>query len=429
MSTTIPFTLIEGAMALPSTRPLGPVSRTLGREWALLPPNVSLRIELKALYTAVLRTFCLSSQAMRSMCKWDRQPAAAHAQQLHGEAVQAHEPVAAIASAASVGIAVAATNATAGAAGRAAAPAAAGASPGSGAARPVRAPLTVPRKSNFPLGSAVAIGGAALLAWIVLDHPQRHVPVARPVAAPIKPAAPPTLDAQRTAVAAKQLEPDAKPATEAGASATTGVAAPASTSASTEVAASASALHDTKPAAPTAQAASSALNVAASQSLTAAPADPQSSSSHDDAHVSTPTPTPANSTRAIAQDSWPDTSASSARDIAHEFARDTARRHNTAHVTIRNAVPQASIAVYTASPVARPSAAGDYSPAEPSALGSSEYAAVQTFARTHGTDHAQHPDRTPPQRSASGADSSVETSWMSHMSQRRVTEVPEQFSQ
>ncbi|WP_460907033.1 hypothetical protein [Paraburkholderia jirisanensis] len=422
MSTTIPFTLIEGAMALPSTRPLGPVSRTFGREWALLPPNVSLRIELKALYTAVLRTFCLSSQAMRSMCKWDRQPATAEAQQLHAPAVQTTEPAAAVASAASVAFTVAATSATAGAAGVAAGVAAAGASPGSGATRPTRAPLTSHRKSNFPLGSAFAIGGAALLAWIVLDHPQRHPP-AQPVAAPVKPVAPvvtsPVLNAPRTAVAAEQLVSDVKPVTEAGASESVAASAGVAASAS----ASASALHDAQPAALTAQAGSSALNVAASHPLAPAPADPQSASSND--ANTTSRPTPVSSTRVVAHVVTPNTSATSAREVAHY----PARRHNPAHATTRNAVPQPSAAVYTASPVARPSAAGDYSPVQPSALGASEYASVHTFARTDGADHTRHADRTLPQRSASGADSSVETSWMSHMSQRRVTEVPEQFSQ
>ncbi len=71
MSTTIPFTLIEGAMALPSLRPLGQISRSFGREWSLLPPNVSFRVGTEALYAAVLRTFCLSSDAIRSMCKWE----------------------------------------------------------------------------------------------------------------------------------------------------------------------------------------------------------------------------------------------------------------------------------------------------------------------------------------------------------------------
>jgi hypothetical protein len=72
MSMNIPFTPVEGAVALPSLRPLGPISQSLCREWALLPPNVSLRVELKVLYAAMLRSFCLSSQAIRSMCKWEQ---------------------------------------------------------------------------------------------------------------------------------------------------------------------------------------------------------------------------------------------------------------------------------------------------------------------------------------------------------------------
>src|SRR6201991_1908124 len=160
MSTTIPFTLIEGAMALPSTRPLGPLSQTLGREWALLPPNVSLRVELKALYAAMLRTFCLSSQAIRSMCRWEPLTA-----QVEGGSA------AAIATATDTlsqhGSAAAAAHASSQAVG-AAAPfaAAASATPG---VRPVA--RTPHRTSNLKLGSAVAIGGADMLAWVVLDHP------------------------------------------------------------------------------------------------------------------------------------------------------------------------------------------------------------------------------------------------------------------
>src|SRR6201991_843675 len=172
MSTTIPFTLIEGAVALPPLRPLGPLSPTLGREWALLPPNVSLRVELKALYAAMLRTFCLSSQAIRSMCRWEPLTA-----QVEGGSA------AAIATATDTlsqhGSAAAAAHASSQAVG-AAAPfaAAASATPG---VRPVA--RTPHRTSNLKLGSAVAIGGAAMLAWIVLDHPHReHANDAAPVA-------------------------------------------------------------------------------------------------------------------------------------------------------------------------------------------------------------------------------------------------------
>ncbi|MDR8399831.1 hypothetical protein NE850_26350 [Paraburkholderia sp. USG1] len=67
---TIPFTPIEGYLALPRLRPLGHVPAPFGRDWALLPPGYSLRAELKALYAAMLRTFCLSDQAIRSLCRW-----------------------------------------------------------------------------------------------------------------------------------------------------------------------------------------------------------------------------------------------------------------------------------------------------------------------------------------------------------------------
>jgi hypothetical protein len=68
---TIPLTLVEGAVALPTSRPFDFLPANFGREWALLPPNVSFRVELKALYAAMLRTFCLSADAIRSMCRWE----------------------------------------------------------------------------------------------------------------------------------------------------------------------------------------------------------------------------------------------------------------------------------------------------------------------------------------------------------------------
>ncbi|MFM0201310.1 hypothetical protein PQR53_15730 [Paraburkholderia fungorum] len=83
MSTTIPLTLIEGSMALPS---LSPLCRLLpppfGRDWALLPPGHSLRAELRTLYVAVLRTFCLNAEAISTLCQWEasrRLPAASSA--------------------------------------------------------------------------------------------------------------------------------------------------------------------------------------------------------------------------------------------------------------------------------------------------------------------------------------------------------------
>jgi hypothetical protein len=79
MSTTIPLTLIEGATAMPRLRPLDHLPAPFGRDWALLPPHASVRTELKALYAAILRTFCLNAAAILSVCRWDprRTPVAA----------------------------------------------------------------------------------------------------------------------------------------------------------------------------------------------------------------------------------------------------------------------------------------------------------------------------------------------------------------
>ncbi|HXZ06875.1 MAG TPA: hypothetical protein VEI25_02360 [Paraburkholderia sp.] len=76
---TIPLTLIEGRISLPRPRPFDHLPAGFGREWSLLPPNFSFRPELKALYAALLRTFCLSSAAMLSMCRWEPPRAKAHA--------------------------------------------------------------------------------------------------------------------------------------------------------------------------------------------------------------------------------------------------------------------------------------------------------------------------------------------------------------
>jgi len=336
MSTTIPFTLIEGAIALPSTRPLGPVSRTLGREWALLPPSISLRVELKALYAALLRTFCLSSQAMRTMCKWDNEQVASGARETGALPVQAVE---AAASAALVGPAVHA--AVADSAINSAASAAAYAASGGGRPRQIQAPH---RRSDFRLGSAVAIGGAAVLAWIVLDHPARHAPAPRLVSAEVKPAAapvttPPTPHVQPVVRATEQPALDAAPATMTDRSAA----------------------------------------------------------------VSTAGESPV---QAVATDS------------AH------ARHRSTAHTIEHAGITPPSNAVYTASSVATYSAAGDYSPVEPRPLATGEYTAVRMTARTSGDAQP-----LPPSRPSMTSDSNIESGWMSHLSQRRVTEVPELFSQ
>jgi len=140
---TFPFVQVQGALALPHIRPLARLPVSFGREWALTPPHSSLRAELRALYAAILRTVCLSAEAFRAAARWDT---------CHIPAPRSHRPVAApIGSQTDCG------------------PTAAR------AAYAASSPATSlghkpPIEQHRLAGGAVAIGGAALLAWIVGSH-------------------------------------------------------------------------------------------------------------------------------------------------------------------------------------------------------------------------------------------------------------------
>ncbi|MEK6295021.1 MAG: hypothetical protein V4793_27265, partial [Paraburkholderia tropica] len=147
---------MEGALAMPHMRPLNRVPPPFGREWALIPPHFSLRTELHALYAALLRTACLSAEAFRKVCRWEtglrtrsetRRPAAA--------------PVGATLNVAQAQQAAAAALQRK----TASAPPAADTSP--------LAPLErTPPRNHKLTATAVGIGGAAVLAWIVASHTQ-----------------------------------------------------------------------------------------------------------------------------------------------------------------------------------------------------------------------------------------------------------------
>ncbi|WP_028208199.1 hypothetical protein [Paraburkholderia nodosa] len=138
---TFQFVQVEGALALPHIRPLAHLPASFGREWALTPPHFSLRAELRALYAAIMHTVCLSAEAFRAAVGWGDD---------HRPASQPPRPVAAP---------VAAT---------AGHPAHARSTPD---ASPNRTPKhTSPFEQRKLAGGAVAIGGAALLAWIVASH-------------------------------------------------------------------------------------------------------------------------------------------------------------------------------------------------------------------------------------------------------------------
>jgi len=433
MSTNIPFTLVEGAVALPPLRPLGPLSQTLGREWALLPPNVSLRVELKALYAAMLRTFCLSSQAIRSMCRWE--PLSAQ-----NDASDAGDAGLATAAGAwsqrdSAAATVHASSHAAGVAGSFAATA--GVKPG---ARPL--PHTPRRASNLTAGSAVAISGAAMLAWIVLDHPHReYVNSAAPAA--IGPA---------SSRAAQHAEPSKTVAIasvdQAGHAGSGGnLSTDLNRSANVEETRVVQAATVTNP-----QPVASPQVVVASQ--------PPSSGVVQAATPASGTATVASGERPITQNvavkavtapasttSIAPVAATSAEAASRQAATVAARRSSTAAATsnatttaatwsARHAAASAETTVSrAASASAKPSAAGNYSPFAPSATVDGEYESVTASARTFSSDSpygTTTANNAVQQRTQAMPRSNVDTndtSWMGRLSQRRVTEVPELFSQ
>jgi hypothetical protein len=391
MSTNIPFTLVEGAVALPPLRPLGPLSQTHGREWALLPPNISLRVELKALYAAMLRTFCLSSQAIRSMCSWEPLTAQAEAGSaaaiaMTADALSQQESAAAAAHASPQAVGAA------GAFAAAAVPAAAAsASPGG---RPVaRAPH---RTSNLKLGSAVAIGGAAMLAWIVLDHPHReHANDAAPAANPpassrVAQQAEPS---KTVAVASGNQKSDAKPDNKSSV--------------------------DLKTATHSDARVAQAVTVSNQEPVAASPATSTSAA-----------PVAAKPPEIASRDATPVTARRSSNTSATSTAIAAAPTWTARHA----ASSAASTVSPSASTHAKPSAAGEYSPFAPSASVDSEYESMTTSARTYstystyGTSTANAATSQRAQTAQRSNADANDPSWMGRMSQRRVTEVPELFS-
>ncbi|CAB3794138.1 hypothetical protein LMG28614_03863 [Paraburkholderia ultramafica] len=361
---TIPLTLVEGPIALPRVRPLGHLPAPFGRDWALLPPGHSWRTELKALYAAMLRTFCMSDKAILSFCRWvplnpRRAAAAASAATAKRATVFApprDEAPHVFAEAAALPMAEG--------------PAVGTLSRGA------------PPHWRALAGGACALSGAAMLAWIAFGH-----------------------------LAHRQLIDDVKPADTVTASLDAQPAKPPQHRLSDAV--------TTRE--PAAGKGNARTRSAASARVGGAP-------------IYAPAP---NQTRATAarRASTNDT-LSHRRHALRETTdsrREKARRY-LAHGAAANPLSQIAamsddmprIAVppvaQRASP--RPSAAGSYSPLAPARLGIDEYADVTTFAATHLRDMA------PPSRPATSINPSAAngTEWMNHLSQRRVTEVPDQFA-
>lgn len=110
------------------------------------------------------------------------------------------------------------------------------------------------------------------------------------------------------------------------------------------------------------------------------------------------------------------------RHIAHASAtRAVKNRQHAGHAVSSVTSHRLTHASHTHRSLARASAAGNYSPFAPARLGHDEYATI-----TMPTDaRASHETLAPP---PARRDNVSDTEWMNHISQRRVTEVPDEFS-
>ncbi|QGZ62020.1 hypothetical protein [Paraburkholderia acidisoli] len=460
---TIPFVQVEGVLALPHIRPLARLPASFGREWALTVPHFSLRTELRALYAAIMRTVCLSAETFRSIYRWDhlRSPAPAAA---------AAEPVARIPVSAPVGQDSRSTTQTS-----------ASAAKGRGA-MPARTP---PADRHKLTGGAVAIGGAAMLAWIIASHaPHNTAPVdhaaapnaqndsahrladaraqheqaiARPAGEPQ--AATPVASRERTApgedntvtagVAASPAGTEVAPGTAQVAASAPPAAGPATASArvaapvathtiaitpnshatpATPVAVAtiavpanpaAPAIGETAAlnAAPTAT--TSPVAVAPVAKVAAAPARAQ-----PDFSVRTPAKTAVPATLITRSESRGERMLKPAQE-----RRATQSKVSARHAGTRGAVHDArAFAPYRdTAPVTTQRSRGTYSAAQPysprqtNVNPADEYASLVTYANTHTASPAVN-------RATVAPVAADNTDWVNHVSQRRVTEVPDRFA-
>ncbi|MFC0399301.1 hypothetical protein [Paraburkholderia rhizosphaerae] len=391
MSTNIPFIPVEGAVALPSLRALGPISETFGREWALLPPNVSLRVELKALYAAMLRTFCLSSKAFRSMCKWQPQ---------HAQPTASARVTAAIDAASQAGrVAAASDQAAIGM---------------HNAQSTMRASHGA---SNLRVGSAVAIGGAAMLAWIVLD-PAHRGHAGDPLTAPDMRAS------QRDA----RIEKPRVPVITSGNPAHHSISADNRANHRSVNPSINGGKSDTGHADVVDATTVTSLHAFASGQSTKASAPHPLTAAHMQAAGSTARHTAQSGAARndASHGAAASVTAASVKVAPHDSAPFRTRHSKNPTWSARDAALSArSVASRSATASPKPSVAGEYSSAAPPVMTDNDYESVTMFARTHGANPGAHA-AAPPR--AQGDMTANDTSWMNRMSQRRVTEVPDLFS-
>ena len=383
---TFPFVQVQGALALPHIRPLARLPVSFGREWALTPPHSSLRAELRALYAAILRTVCLSAEAFRAAARWDT---------CHIPAPRSHRPVAApIGSQTDCG------------------PTAAR------AAYAASSPATSlghkpPIEQHRLAGGAVAIGGAALLAWIVASHAPheaatetgsanaRPVPVTHQdashhlaearaqheplVTGPVRQAAlPPSLPATSLPRAADSTSVEAAAAPMADKPAPV-VAAPAPAQVHRAEAAT-----GRRPAQANLPARTKPDFSLRAHSKTVAPARLVQREPRGAERIATQTAAQRLAQRKV-----------TAHHDVHEFDPHRETRPVTTH-RARGAYSEAS----------------SYSPRQTGANQADEFASILAYAKTYA----------PAQASSRPAVTADSTDWVNHVSQRRITDVPDRFA-
>jgi hypothetical protein len=299
-----------------------------------------------------------------------------------------------------------------------------------GMRHPTHAPARESRQWNTLAGGACAIGGVAAIAWLMANHP-------RPPASPTLAAAPEvTLNAaanqaenvhsrsgnierpadapvawNRTRGDLTARKPDELTAINTAGSDAGHVSSTRTASATTHASASPANGYET----PTPK----ASRITADRASSVAPRTV-------DAHASVPP-----------RSAKPSGIYRSARDVrkAHsmkrernEFASTSARRAPHAVARARDITPRHDLQASAEAQLSTghrarhlPSVAGDYSPLAPSARLNGDYDSITMSAGTHVRNVAPVTIRQDRVNTNS-------TEWMNHMSQRRVTEVPDSFS-
>jgi hypothetical protein len=244
------------------------------------------------------------------------------------------------------------------------------------------APRGAPPHWGALAGGACALGGAAMLAWIAFGH-----------------------------LAHRQAIDDVKPADTVTASLDAQPAQPAQ--------------HRLSDAVPTREAAAGKVN-ARTRGAASARVDvtPTYASASTQTKATAARRASTNDTLSRHRHTLRETAASQREKTRRHLARSAAANPPSHIAAMSGDMPRITLPPVVQRASARPSAAGSYSPLAPARLGIDEYADVTMFAATHLRDIA------PPSRPATSINPSAAngTEWMNHMSQRRVTEVPDQFA-